>query len=300
MAQHERSSEMRRLPPLNALRVFEVAARRGSFTLAAAELNVSLGAVSRHIAHLEAVLGGKLFERRHRAVSLTAIGAEYASSIRAALEDVERATIAARMSHIVKPVRVRAFPNFVSRWLTPRMSVFKLRFPEIPVQCLAAEEAPLLDDEPIDLSVHIHLPFQSNLDYEPLFPLAIIPVCSPSTAEKLGPVRGPGDLGRGVLLRSSVRRDDWGRWFAAAGASSADQPHAVEVMNSSEAYAAAVDGVGLAMIQKEHALDDLASGRLVSPWPFALRTGEQYYIAARKLVPDHVATFRNWMVASTH
>jgi LysR family glycine cleavage system transcriptional activator len=103
-----------------------------------------------------------------------------------------------------------------------------------------------------------------------------------------------------VLLRSSVRRDDWRRWLLAAGASFADQRHVVDVMNSSEAYAAAIDGVGIAMIQQEHAQDDLASGRLVSPWPFALRTGELYYIAARKLVPDHVATFRNWMVASTH
>jgi LysR family glycine cleavage system transcriptional activator len=291
---------MRRLPPLNALRVFEVAARLESFTLAASELNVSLGAVSRHIAHLEAVLGNKLFERRHRAVGLTTIGAEYAASIRTALEDVERATLLARASGRLKPVRVRAFPNFVSRWLTPRVSTFKLRFPEIAVQFLAAEEAPLLDDEPIDLSVHIHLPFQSNLDYEPLFPLAIIPVCSPSTAERLGRVRGPADLGKGVLLRSSVRRDDWRRWFAAAGEPSTDQPHAVEVANSSEAYAAAVDGAGIAMIQREHAQDDLAAGRLVSPWPFALETGELYYIAARKLVPDHVATFRNWMVASTH
>ena len=79
-----------------------------------------------------------------------------------------------------------------------------------------------------------------------------------------------------------------------------DRRQAIEVKNSSEAYQAAVNGVGIAVIQQEHAQDDIASGRLVSPWPFALRTGELYYIAARKLVPDHVATFRDWMVASTH
>jgi LysR family transcriptional regulator, glycine cleavage system transcriptional activator len=291
---------MRRLPPLNALRVFKVAARRGSFTLAASELSVSLGAVSRHIAHLEAVLGGKLFERRHRAVRLTAMGEEYAASVRAALEEVERATVLARAAGRAKPVRVRAFPNFVRRWLTPRVSTFKLRFPDISVQFLAAEEAPLLEYEPIDLSIHIHLPFQSDLNYQPLFPLALIPVCAPATAERLGRVKGPADLGKGVLLRSSVRRDDWRRWFAAAGCDPSTDQDAIEVANSSQAYEAALDGAGIAVIQKEHAREDLASGRLVSPWPFELQTGELYYIAARKLVPDHVATFRDWMIASTH
>lgn len=291
---------MRRLPPLNALRAFEVAARRGSFTLAADELSVSLGAVSRHIAHLEEVLGVKLFQRQHRAVRLTAVGEAYAQSVRTAFEDVERATALARTSSRTQPVRIRAFHNFVRRWLTPRISAFQRKFPEIPVQFLAAEEAPLLDAEPIDLSVHIHLPFQMDLTYERLFPLALIPVCSQSTAAKLGAVRGPADLCKATLLRSAVRRDDWSRWFASAGCKPSSGKDEVEVANSSLAYEAAIDGLGIAMTQKEHACDDLATGRLVSPWPFALQTGEFYYIAARKTVPSHVAAFRDWMVSTAH
>ena len=289
---------MRRLPPLNALRAFEVAARTGSFTRAATELSVSLGAVSRHVAHLEDVLGVKLFERRHRAVVLTAAGREYATSISAAFVDVERATL--RVREREQPVRIRAFPNFVFRWLMPRVSAFRTQFPDIPLEFVPAEEAPLLASEPIDLSVHIHLPFQSNLNYERLFPLAIIPVCTKATAEKLGDVKGPGDLGKSVLLRSAVRRDDWARWFVGAGSSVSTGQKEIELANSSQAYEAAIEGRGIAMAQKENARDDLASGRLVSPWSYALETGEAYYVAARKSVPSNVATFRDWMLASAH
>ena len=291
-----RVSKMRRLPPLNALRAFEVAARTGSFTRAASELSVSLGAVSRHISHLEDVLGIKLFERRHRAVHLTVAGKAYAAAISAAFADVERATLRARESE--QPVRIRAFPNFVFRWLMPRVAAFRTQFPDIPVQFVAAEEAPLLESEPVDLSVHIHLPFQSNLNYERLFPLAIIPVCTASTAEKLGGVDGPADLRKAVLLRSAVRRDDWRRWFAGAGCAASSGRSDIELANSSHAYEAAIEGRGIAMTQREHARDDLASGRLVSPWPYALETGEAYYVAARKSVPSNVARFRDWMLAS--
>jgi LysR family transcriptional regulator, glycine cleavage system transcriptional activator len=292
------SAEMRRLPPLNALRAFEVAARTGGFTLAANELSVSLGAVSRHIAHLEDVLGIKLFERRHRAVVLTAAGREYATSISAAFADVERATLRARERE--RPVRIRAFPNFVFRWLMPRVSAFKTQFPDIPLQFVPAEEAPLLASEPIDLSVHIHLPFQSNLSYERLFPLAIIPVCAPATAEKLGKVKAAEDLRKAVLLRSAIRRDDWKRWFTGAGCPVSAGQNEIEFANSSQAYEAAIEGRGIAIAQKENARDDLASARLVSPWPYALETGEAYYVAARKSVPSNVATFRDWMLASAH
>jgi LysR family glycine cleavage system transcriptional activator len=291
---------VRRLPPLNSLRVFEVAARTGSFTTAADELSVSQGAVSRHIAHLEASLGARLFERTHRNVRLTLAGVEYAASIHAAFEHIEQATHRVRQSERGSPVRVRAFPNFVFRWLMPRLASFKAQHPDIQVQLIAAEESPLLEAEPVDLSVHIHLPFQSNLNYDRLFPLAIIPVCTRSTAERIGSIEDPADLQRGVLLHSTVRRRDWQHWFEAAGTEQPLQVEGLELSNSSLTYEAAINGLGIAMTQKEHAQDDLASGRLVSPWPFALKTGEYYYLAGRKEMSTNASIFRQWMISATH
>ena len=115
----------RRIPPLNALRAFEAASRTGSFTIAASELSVSPGAISRHIAHLELVLGIRLFERGHRAVYLTHAGTKYAASIQSTFEEIETATRRLKTSIHNEPVRVRAFHNFIFRWLMPRLAPFR-------------------------------------------------------------------------------------------------------------------------------------------------------------------------------
>jgi LysR family glycine cleavage system transcriptional activator len=289
----------RKIPPLNALRAFEAASRTGSFTTAAIELSVSLGAISRHIAHLEQVLGVLLFERGHRAVSLTAVGAQYAASVQAALDEVEQATARIKTPAANSPVRVRAFPNFVLRWLMPRLATFQHEHPDIAVEFIAAEEAQLSERDPVDLAIQIHSPLQPEMTNERLFPLAIIPICARSTAARIGAITCPADLKRGTLLHSAVRRTDWRRWFAAAGSTEAIDDDGLEFSNSSLTYEAAVNGLGVAMTQREHARDDLASGRLVSPWPFALETGEYYRLVSRRETSARVATFRDWMLAAT-
>jgi LysR family glycine cleavage system transcriptional activator len=289
----------RKIPPLNALRAFEAASRTGSFTTAAIELSVSLGAISRHIAHLEQVLAVRLFERGHRTVHLTVVGARYAASIQAALDEVEQATARIKAPSPNPPVRVRAFPNFVFRWLMPRLATFQHQHPDIAVEFIAAEEAPLAERDPVDLAIQIHSPLQVGMTNDRLFPLAIIPICTRSTAAKIGAASRPTDLRRGTLLHSAVRRTDWRRWFAGAGSTEAIDDDGLEFSNSSLTYEAAVNGLGVAMTQREHARDDLASGRLVSPWPFALETGEFYRLVSRRETPPSVARFRDWMLAAT-
>ena len=288
----------RQIPPLNALRAFEAASRTGSFTTAALELSVSLGAISRHIAHLEQVLGVRLFERGHRTVNLTTAGARYAASIQAALDEIEQATRSIKAPSATGPVRVRAFPNFVYRWLMPRLATFQREHPTIAVEFIAAEEAPLAERDPVDLAIQIHSPPQPDMNNDRLFPLAIIPVCTRATAEKMGVIATPADLRKATLLHSAVRRTDWRRWFAGAGSGEPIEADGLEFGNSSLTYEAAVNGLGVAMTQREHARDDLASGRLVSPWPFALETGEFYRLVSRKEISQGVATFRDWMLTA--
>src|SRR5277367_4848313 len=118
------SAMSRRLPPLNALRAFDVAARMMNFTLAAKDLNVSQGAVSRHVAQLEAFLGTKLFHRNHRDVRLTAEGEKYAQSIRVAFDRVDEATRCLLRADRPRPLRIKLFPTVAIKWLVPRLGRF--------------------------------------------------------------------------------------------------------------------------------------------------------------------------------
>ncbi|MEA2866808.1 MAG: LysR family transcriptional regulator, glycine cleavage system transcriptional activator [Bradyrhizobium sp.] len=128
----------RKLPPLNALRAFEVAARTGNFTKAAKSLNVSQGAVSRHVAQLEAFLGLRLFVRGQRDVKLTPQGVEYANVIREAFDRIEFATQAKRRDTQNRVVRIRLFPTVAMKWLIGRLGRFHALHPTINVQVTIA------------------------------------------------------------------------------------------------------------------------------------------------------------------
>src|SRR3546814_15641399 len=132
---------MRRLPPLNALRAFEVAARHNSFTAAASELNVSHAAVSRHVRALEARLNVTLFHRSKRGVELTSAGAGYLRSVSAAFDAIARAT-----DDLADPagaqIRVSAHPAFATRWLLHHLGRFRDAYPgyEVAVDATRPDE----------------------------------------------------------------------------------------------------------------------------------------------------------------
>lgn len=289
----------RRLPPLNALRAFEVAARHGSFTLAAEELGVSQGAVSRHIQHLEESLGLPLFERGHRLVELTAAGRAYAGQIRHAFDAMEAATRGLDAAAEERPVRFRGFPNFVYQWLVPRLDAFTAANPRVAVEVTTADEGPFLETDAIDLTIQVHHPRQAGFAYHRLFDLALIPVCTQGVAERLGRLAGPRDLLRGRLLHSGHRPDDWAAWFDAAGDAAAigGAGPGLVLENSALAYRAALSGLGIALGQKEHAEADIAAGRLVSPWPAVLNPGTSFMLVSRRHeTARNVLAFRRWLL----
>jgi LysR family transcriptional regulator, glycine cleavage system transcriptional activator len=123
----------RTLPPLNALRAFEVAARAGGFTRAARELLVSQGAVSRHVALLESFLGITLFHRSHRQVQLTQEGRTYAAAIRIALDDIEQATREVRATRARRSLHIKVYSTLAICWLVPRLGRFHALYPEMAV-----------------------------------------------------------------------------------------------------------------------------------------------------------------------
>jgi LysR family glycine cleavage system transcriptional activator len=291
-----------RLPPLNALRAFEVASRVGSFTLAARELSVSQGAVSRHVARLEDFLGVQLFERGHREVKLTPLGQAYAEDIRQAFARIQQTTTkiqACKLRKEPRQLRVALFPSIASRWLMPRLARFRAAHPDVELVLTTTSEPPDLEDGAVDIINIRGDPGRATVEYRPLFDIRIQPVCIRALMEAPPGLAKPSDLSRYVLLQSMNRLSDWAMWLAEAGVPSVQPEHSVKFEHSALAYEAAIDGLGVAIAQTAFVQDELADGRLVAPFPLAVRTGENYGLAwlHANAEDQAVRAFSDWMCA---
>jgi LysR family glycine cleavage system transcriptional activator len=289
----------RQLPPLKALRAFEVAARTGSFTAAARELRVSQGAVSRHIAVLESVLGVTLFDRSHREVRLTRDGEKYAISIGLAFDQVEHATQHLWRGQNQRSLRIKLYPTMATRWLVTRIGNFHALRPNIDVQITTSNHPAALDREDIDFTIEHGDIRQEGSRYDYMFDIELLPVCSPSILNGSRPIREPRNLLEQVLLHSLLRMSYWKRWFQSVGIHDAIADNGLKFGNSSLVYQAAINGVGVAMADPRFVADELASGRLVPPFQQRLMTGRAYYLVGREQDAQEpsVTAFRDWVLS---
>jgi LysR family transcriptional regulator, glycine cleavage system transcriptional activator len=289
----------RRLPPLNALRAFEVAARTTNFTLAARELHVSQGAVSRHVAQLEAHLGLKLFHRHHRKVKLTAEGAQYAQTIRAAFDQMDEATRLLRRTDRPSPLRIRLFPTVAIKWFVPRLGRFHARHPEIDVQTTTTASPVRFDAEDVDFTIQMRQSPQEGVRYDKLFGVELLPVCCGELRRRLAARRAPEDLLREPLLHSMQRPRDWQTWFEAASIAPAAIRDGLTFGNSALAYQAAIDGSGIAIAHRQMVQDDLASGRLVPASELIVAIEEAYYLVSRATdnANPNAGAFSAWILS---
>lgn len=266
----------RRLPPLNAVRAFDAAARRMSFKDAGEELNVTPGAISRHIVTLEETLGVKLFERRHRQVVLTAAGQVYLGEIRPALERIALATSAVAAASDENTLRLKLPPTCAVRWLVPRLANFHARHPHISVQVTTSHDPVDFERDQIDAAVFWGETVGRGLAGERLFGERLVPVCSPRLLAN-GRFT-PRELSEQVLLHSFRRPDDWGRWFAASGCEGVVLERLLIFENSSLTYQGAIDGLGIALAQIVFVTEELSSGRLVVASDHLVETNSSYYL----------------------
>jgi LysR family glycine cleavage system transcriptional activator len=287
------------LPPLTALRVFEVAARRMSFTRAAEELHVTQTAVSHQIKELEAHLGVTLFRREPRRLTLTPQGEAWARELRdvfARLHDANRRLrLPPRAERPV--VSVSVIPSFAARWLVPRLGSFLAGHPGVDVRISPAEHLVDFASEPVDLGVRYGAGKYPGLVVQKLADDALVVVCSPALRARRR-LAVPDDVGRHVLLHDD-EADAWARWLAAHGVKGVDARRGTVLTDSSMLVAAAVDGQGVALARRSLAFDDLAAGRLVLPFPKAraMPTGRAYYVVAPRenLARAPVRAFRDWL-----
>lgn len=268
---------MHRLPPLNAVRAFEAAARHLSFKRAGEELCVTSGAISRHIANLEHFLGARLFVRHHRQVVLTRTGDRYLREVRGCLEHMARATAAVGTRWNDKVLRLKLPPTFAIRWLVPRLGRFHAHHPEISVQVTTSHDPVDFDNDDIDAAVCYGRALADDLAGERLFGEALLPVCRPDLADA-SRAQVPRALADLCLLHSSRRPDDWPRWFAAAGVPGVALKQPLVFENSSMTYQGAMDGLGVAIAHLAFVVDELRSGRLVCPLPIRLDGEVAYFL----------------------
>ncbi len=213
---------MDRLPPLNAIRAFEAAARHMSITLAADELHVTAGAVSRQIKSLEESLGVELFKRNHRQIALTRQGGDYYRAVTKAIDELRDATRRLkRRSPRKQQLKVRAYTTFAMRWLIPRLSGFHAQHPEIEVLLKASLEPVDFRKEDIDGAVRLGDGQWPGVTTCRLVDNILAPVASAALL-KTGPkLKRASDLRHYTLLHSIARPDDWAYWLEAAGAGDA-------------------------------------------------------------------------------
>lgn len=290
----------RRLPPLNALVVFEAAARHLSFTRASEELHVTQAAVSHQIKSLEDHLGIALFHRlgRGQGLVLTEAGREYLPAISSALEAIRVSTDLARREKPKGVLNIATLDSIGSRWLLPRLSQFMAEHPAVDVRITAAApEEQALQHGIAEIELRYGTGEWPDLDAVRFLSESIFPVCSPKLLRGPHPLHQPGDLRYHTLLHD-VMNAEWEDWLIAAGATDVDSEHGPGFNHSNLVIQAAELGEGVALGRGALVLDALESGMLVRPFELTLPAPFAYYVvtAPRSAKSPIVRAFCDWVM----
>jgi LysR family transcriptional regulator, glycine cleavage system transcriptional activator len=286
----------RRLPPLNALRAFEAAARLGSFKRAADELHVTHGAVSRHVQVLEDWLGAPMFRRLNRRVVLTEGGKAYLAEIGAAFDRIALATSHHLARGRSRLLRVNATATLTLRWLIPRLSSFQLANPAIEIRLTTSNDPVETLDEPFDIVMRRGTDEAAGHRIIWLLHEHRIPVCSVEVLARV-PLDCPADLAKHTLLHSASRPTVWSDWLKAAGVPDLKPAGSLVFEHNYQTLQAALDGLGVATAASVLIDDDIAAGRLVMPFSGPKLPAEGYcaYVPKTKSSDPGVMAFCEWL-----
>jgi LysR family glycine cleavage system transcriptional activator len=293
-------SHRRTLPPLNALRAFEAAARLGSFKAAASELSVTHGAISRHIRLLEDWLGPPaLFRRLNRRVVLTPTGAALLTEAGPALDRLAAAA-ARHQARGGQPapavLRVNALATFSLRWLLPRLAQFRDRHPEIEVRLTTSNEQVDALSESYDIIIRGGPDTFYGFTCHPFLTERRLPVCSPALIRRL-PLEQVAHLRAHTFIHTSTIPRVWPDWLAAAGAPDLRPAASLTLDHFYLALQAALNGLGVAIGPTALVADDLATGRLLAPFPDTTLPSRAYhaYLPEGRATERSAHVFRQWL-----
>ena len=304
-----------RLPPLNALRAFEAAARHRSFKRAAGELFVTPAAISQQVKTLEEYLGVELFRRLTRAIELTPAAEAMLPKLREGFDCFAAGLAQARRAEERGRIAVLAPPNFVARWLMPRLRSFTTSYPQYDLRIIGTLRAidnpeddlpaePGRADAEARVSVRYGMGDYPGAVVDHLFQPSYVPVCSPKLLGRGPPLHRPSDLRNHMLIHDDSspgdeERPGWEEWLEIAGAKGVDGTRGPRFSNASLVHEAAMDGLGVALALRPLVDSDIEEGRLVVPIERAVPTRFAYYLVTPEALIAHPAasTFRRWLTA---
>lgn len=307
MAQPPRRPAAARQRPvgLAALRGFEAAARRLSFTAAAEELALTQSSVSRQVAELERQVGKPLFVRRTRALELTPAGDQLHQVVRRMLLELDRQVAEIRGGPVTPRVTVATYASFASLWLVPRLAGFQRAHPRVDIRIDAADRMVDLEAEEIDLAIRQLRPGLHPLGAELLIEETGNAALSPRLLAARGrPLDAPAELGQFPLLEmdeSVPGAPDhcWARWCEHAGVAPFQGTGRLFFTYTDQMVQAAVRGQGAAVVRSPFLEDLVANGDLVVPFPDRLlRTGYRYFLLTnpRRAEAPPVVAFKAWLM----
>lgn len=286
---------------LLALQAFELAARAGSFKVAAEQLHITSSAVSHRIAGLERQLGSKLFERGPRGVVLAPVGRLLAATTGRAFGDLSRALV--RQGTGSHRLRVSAVPIFATHFLLPRLGQFLALHPEIELQVEASMRMADMEAGLVDVALRYGDGHWDDVASERVMDLAAVPLASPALVKRLR-LRTPADIVRAPLIRVSPFGASWPDWAAGAGLDPRDfaprrgAAKGVQVDSMGAALRAAAHGLGVALAFDQLIESEIKSGALVRLGPPVAQPGQIWFVCRSKerSLPA-IRALRRWLLA---
>jgi LysR family glycine cleavage system transcriptional activator len=286
---------MRRLPPLNALQIFEAVARHRSFTRAAQHLCLTQGAVSRQILLLEDYYRFPLFKRHTKGLTLTAEGEQLLPAVAESFTRIEEVSLRLTRQRTDLALKV---PTCVMRWMLPKIMQFQAEYPDLHVQITTTWQHDVdFQLEPFDAAIVYARAPGAAMQALPLFDERLTPVCAPQLLQDK-PLASAADLTRHTLLHPTRDHRDWQAWLEHIDAArDVDARRGPTFDTLDLATNAALQGFGVAISDVELTGEDVAAQRLVRPFDAVLTTGARYYF----VYPDSVAhqqkveLFRAWL-----
>jgi DNA-binding transcriptional LysR family regulator len=290
-----------KLPPLKSLVAFEASARHLSLTRAAKELGISREAVSRQIRVLEKHLGTKLFDRLHRAVALTPSGEKFQPVVRESLENIAYVTGAIRRPSRPFKITVSSTIAIASFWLTPRLSRFRSKYPNVELHVTVSDTPKDLIADGIDVGLRYGDGSWRGLKAIRLFGTNSFPVCSPAYLEKAAPLNVPADLLEHNLINLDGARhaaEDWWWWFKGYGVSVPKSFKTFGFDSYDNVIQAALEGQGVALGFSGIVTDLIAQRRLVQPIDAELTKGLAVFLVTPSAVKPapRVQDFIDWIL----
>jgi len=287
----------RNLPSLNALRVFESAARHLSFTIAGKELHITQSAVSRQVKCLEDELGVNLFLRHHRSITLTEKGETLLQISKPLFDQLSDGM--KKLGENTSELRIKVQPTFTNKWLIPRIEDFQKTHSKICVRLTTGSKNIDFHVEDYDMAVTIGSIDDDNIVQHLIFPESLTPVCSPKFIEGDTPLKSFEDIQYYPLLHTESSQKDWYNWIYQKGIEnvSLKRHHFFELEMS--AIQAAISGLGIALVNRHFIKDDLKIGILIEPFDTPPLLNESYYLVYPKSIMDRksIILFKDWLVA---